>query len=480
MPTDPSNVGKAAPRSRRRWVIALAIVTLLCLSPFIGVRIYAGVLAAEANRRIAELDVEDPGWRDASETREPLPADRDSMVVVRKVAEMLPQNWGKELFKNPKSAITHGSPPMPCMLPERDVEDLGVVLRRVDPAISLLVAIKDLPGGRLVRQPGDPSVADDVGSAMTESQLLRFVVFDRLQRKDIAGAWDASRAAFQLCKPIDRGTMIDGTRRMVVSVQAAECLERTLAHGEVPEAELAAMQKTVAQETEVDFFFPFLAGECADYLNRMDEVMADHAKAKEMLDEISKRQRRVDEGKSSWWGRLTEQYPNLIFQQAKIDSIDHIQELRPLRPLKGFARYDEIRKSETKLRPPTRRTTDELTVTYFMISIAFEEQKIRARLECVQVGLAAERFRVKFGQWPRAADELVDKGFLASVPEDPFDGKPLRMRNFDEGLVVYAVATNKDYAGAAQDKLDAARISGSQFRLWNPASRHQAAISAPQ
>jgi hypothetical protein len=87
---------------------------------------------------------------------------------------------------------------------------------------------------------------------------------------------------------------------------------------------------------------------------------------------------------------------------------------------------------------------------------------------------------VKFGQWPRAADELVDKGFLASVPEDPFDGKPLRMRNFDEGLVVYAVATNKDYAGAAQDKLDAARISGSQFRLWNPASRHQAAISAPQ
>ena len=269
---------------------------------------------------------------------------------------------------------------------------------------------------------------------------------------------------------------------MAVVVQAAVCLERTLAHGELPEAELAAMQKTVTHEAEFDFFFPFLAGDCAFYLNLIDEAIADPAKGKEILDKISKRQGPEDKEKSSWWGRLTGQYPNSMFQRAKIKSMGLIKELYGLRPLKGFARYEEIRKVTTKLGPPTGKVADELTFGVYTISIAFEEQKIRASLSCAQVGLAAERFRLKFSQWPATANELVDKGFLKSVPEDPCDGNPLRMRHFAEGLVVYSVDRDKDYAGTARDKFDAGRGSQSrpEFRLWNPASRHQAAISVPQ
>ena len=68
---------------------------------------------------------------------------------------------------------------------------------------------------------------------------------------------------------------------------------------------------------------------------------------------------------------------------------------------------------------------------------------------------------------------------MTRILEDPFDGNPLRMRPFASGLVVYAVGKKKDYDGTdwdGFDDLDSRIREGTEFRLWNPDSRHQPPI----
>lgn len=61
-----------------------------------------------------------------------------------------------------------------------------------------------------------------------------------------------------------------------------------------------------------------------------------------------------------------------------------------------------------------------------------------AQANCVRVALAAERFRLERGQFPDQAANLVP-GFLAAIPEDPFDGQPLRYRRTVDGVVIYTI-----------------------------------------
>ena len=54
------------------------------------------------------------------------------------------------------------------------------------------------------------------------------------------------------------------------------------------------------------------------------------------------------------------------------------------------------------------------------------------------MAVAIERFRLAGGALPEAASDLVPT-YLDAVPEDPFDGQPLRYKRIDEGYVVYSV-----------------------------------------
>ena len=68
---------------------------------------------------------------------------------------------------------------------------------------------------------------------------------------------------------------------------------------------------------------------------------------------------------------------------------------------------------------------------------------------------------------------------LTRVPEDPFDGNPLRMRHPSDGLVIYSVGKKKDYDGTCYDTFDHDHDfdrAGKEFRLWNPDRRHQPPI----
>jgi len=77
------------------------------------------------------------------------------------------------------------------------------------------------------------------------------------------------------------------------------------------------------------------------------------------------------------------------------------------------------------------------------IGITVDIMTLRLReigaLRCAEASLAVERYRLRHETLPASLEELVPE-FMASVPLDPFDGKPLRYKLRDtEGYLLYTI-----------------------------------------
>ncbi|HNS21524.1 MAG TPA: hypothetical protein PKH24_13555 [Sedimentisphaerales bacterium] len=78
-----------------------------------------------------------------------------------------------------------------------------------------------------------------------------------------------------------------------------------------------------------------------------------------------------------------------------------------------------------------------------------------ARLQNAKISLALERYRLACGELPETLDRLVPE-FLSAVPQDPFDGQPMRYNRQDGGYVVYSVGEDgRDDAGRVPPSKDA-------------------------
>ena len=91
-----------------------------------------------------------------------------------------------------------------------------------------------------------------------------------------------------------------------------------------------------------------------------------------------------------------------------------------------------------------------------------------AQVRAARAGLAVERYRLAHGRYPETLDALVPE-FLDAVPEDPFDGKPLRYQARANGFVVYSVGHDlADNGGRERDVAGASRVFGGSPALVRP------------
>ena len=70
-----------------------------------------------------------------------------------------------------------------------------------------------------------------------------------------------------------------------------------------------------------------------------------------------------------------------------------------------------------------------------------KEASALAKVQSAQTALAVERFRLAHGKFPEKLDELVPQ-FLSALPEDPFDGQPLRYRRLAKGYSIYSIGSD--------------------------------------
>jgi hypothetical protein len=101
-------------------------------------------------------------------------------------------------------------------------------------------------------------------------------------------------------------------------------------------------------------------------------------------------------------------------------------------------------------------------------------QQHQAAMDCARVAIAVELFRVERGHWPESLAELP-RTLLPDIPLDPFDGRQLRFRRTDYGVVVYSIGPNGiDDGGAIEGKRWLANSTHDLgFRLWDPDRRKQ-------
>ena len=98
----------------------------------------------------------------------------------------------------------------------------------------------------------------------------------------------------------------------------------------------------------------------------------------------------------------------------------------------------------------------------------FEQLQIRqvqsiALTRVIRTVLALERYRTSRGTLP---DNLTDlcPVFLESVPEDPYDSRPLRYKKLPEGYVVYSIGGDcVDNGGTQTDKYDREYMPGTDI-----------------
>lgn len=101
-----------------------------------------------------------------------------------------------------------------------------------------------------------------------------------------------------------------------------------------------------------------------------------------------------------------------------------------------------------------------LPASFRCLNLALEGDATRG---LTRLAVAAASYKAKHGKYPEKPADLVP-AFLPEVPTDPFDGRPLRMKAVDGGLVFYSVGRDRaDDGGKPWD--DKAQTGDVVFRL---------------
>jgi hypothetical protein len=141
--------------------------------------------------------------------------------------------------------------------------------------------------------------------------------------------------------------------------------------------------------------------------------------------------------------------------------------------------WDELEREFKRSKPdPSWNFNFALLILPALGKVGGAEMKMSATVRATQVALAAERFRRAAGRWPKSQDELVP-AYLKARLLDPFDDQPIRVRELDDGLVVYSIGPeNTDDGGNVLDTIES-RAKDVGVRLWNPGKRRQPAQPLP-
>jgi hypothetical protein len=147
-------------------------------------------------------------------------------------------------------------------------------------------------------------------------------------------------------------------------------------------------------------------------------------------------------------------------------------DLAALPPAERAAKFREIQASVTEMDGKPEKALAYAALAP-MVQLAHDYLVDQAELQTAITALAAERFRLIAGRWPRAPGELQSKQLVAQPPIDPLDGEPIKIRPFDKsGLLVYSVGLDGKDDKGTQDRANRAKAGTDiTFRLWHTTRR---------
>jgi hypothetical protein len=429
-------------------------------------------VTTQLQEALDELDRTDPGWRlqDIEAAREVIPDDENSAACVREVARLLPPGWPP---KPVDDALQHLDPP--ARLRADQYATLCETLDAVKPARDEARKLAQLPRGRhrivYLRNVMNTMLKDQQDVRVA----VRLLVFDALQcaeEGDLSAAVTACRAALHAARSIgDEPLFLTQLVRVACVAIACDSLERVLAQGEPDPVELAGLQRLFEQEEAFRGLRIAVRGERAFQHEMFDALETGDVRMSQFAGN-DRTPPSFEERFLGWYiqDNFRAEHPLLLsLLSRRLAELDL--------PSQDQEQAERAFVEEVRALPRDAVLARLLLPTVYQVGEVFRRRD--AYLRCMAATLAAERYRRAQGDWPASLEQLAPL-WIAAVPADPYDGKPLRYRRLEDGVVVYSVGRDREDNGGTLDRADRIRPGTDLgYRLWDVKHRRQPPAAPP-
>jgi hypothetical protein len=471
---------------KRRLIYAGCLV-LLIIAGLVGWYFYTSFISnKELRNAIAEADRLDPGWRleELEAKRAVIPPAENAAEQVLAIRAMMPQPWLPESLTKvppPKPVRSNELPPVSLeqaiydlppemqMSPEQ-TRELRAALEIIKESLVKARALGKYRGGRFQIAWSLPSTSTPhLDHCRAVTNLLWHDARLRAQDGDIDGALVSVLGILGVARSFgDEPSMISQIVRLAQSWVATQALERILAQGQASSNFLMSVQKAFEYEVSQPVFLFGVRGERAEHHRIMEAIKSGELKASSYygsgfsvgpagkvgawLDDVSG-EAMLRRSHGPWIRIMTK-----IVEIAKLPVEQQYPQLKSyLRSIDGKEAYEEA----------------PMYVVPTMGRFGESFWRHQAFLRCAVVALAAERYRLAHGQWPESLNLLVPE-FLAKVPLDPYDAKPLRYHRVADGVLIYSIGPDEEDNGGNLDRENPTKAGTDLgFRLWDVNRRRQ-------
>jgi hypothetical protein len=453
----------------RRLIVIGALFLLVPAAALVTLYLVISSSGGELKEAIAEADQLDPNWRlyDVEAGRRQV-ADKDNSALhILKITKQMPSPWATserflELFQEP-------FPPQ-AQLNDEQIKALRTELAAVVKLLGDARKMKDLPSGRFPIEYSCNYISTryKCQEARSVAGMLWYDTLMRAQEGAVDACLDNCRGIINCGRAVgDEPTLISQLMRIVCRTMAVTGIERALAQGQPSEAALAAVQQLLEQDEPEPLLLVGLRGERGGYDHLMEGLQNGEIKPADFIKTVGEPEKMNE----AQWAMLFSPV-NLSHERATL--------------LRYMTKLVEAAKLPTE-KQPQRFAEIEASIKgapLFVRLLAPASSKVAdatlrslAEVRCAIVAVAAERYRLKHGDWPETLAKLVEARYLKRVPLDPYDGNPLRWKRLPDGVVVYSLGPGgKDNGGNLNRHNPIAPDSDTGVKLWDVPLRRQAAM----
>jgi serine/threonine protein kinase len=410
---------------------------------------------------IAEIDRQDPGWRleQIEQGRRPVPEAENGARQVEAAYQALRARGWEHSPSRVKliESLEELAPTAP--LPEDLLTAVRAALREAGPGVGEARKLAAFPRGRFAVQMKRDGVSTLLPHYAIMNRVAEALVLDaalRAQEGDVRGALTACTGLVNMTSAAREEPFLIGQLvRRRLGKRSLAVLERALAQGAAPEADLARLQESYLAEAQAPMLLTGARGERGNLHWALTAITAGDLRPGAWSD-VDLKDFPVGQGARPFHAWLLRHLSRLV-EAAR----------RPAHEWEAFLAGWE---AEAAGAPPEARAWAARLSKECRAAAAADQDRL-ARLRCAVLALAAERHRLARGRWP---DGLASLGLPPELLQDPYDGQPLRYRRLADGVVVYSPGPDRADNGGALNRSRSPRDgTDTGFRLWDVDKRRQ-------
>lgn len=466
-------------KPRRSWwkriLIGLVMLTIIsALSRWIMYEIEKAQGEEELAAAIAETEALDPRWRweQIEKDRETVPDNMNSVIVVKNF-ETVRGKWEPGSLKTKAGDELIPTDVDNFHLDEERLSILREELAKHRDAVAIAKKLVTFPRGRAgieMKSYGFSTLLPHLQPSRTAANTLALESERILAEGESEGCFACVMGILNAGSGFrDEAFLISQLVRIAIHKIAVKCIERALALDNIDDLSLSNCNARLGEEEQQDLLVQALRGERTMLSNLFDNLRSDELPIADLDHENRKAgDWERDFGWFLYRSRLADDHGNALRQMNEIIRIAQLPTHEQSKAFELYRKRCAAAKDEALAKK--KRIFSFLLLPAWN-KVAEAALRDKALLRSTITALAAERYRLAEGKWPKQLDDLCPR-YLPAVPTDPFDGEPLKLAVRDDGITIYS--TGQDGVDNGGGNLTVTgREAGSDlgFRLWNVESR---------